>query len=258
MLVPELLLVEDDRAVRRAAARACRSEGLGVEEVVDVDGACERLAERSFQLVLVDLMLPGRSGFDLLERLATDPAAPPAIMITGYATLDNALKSFRLGSFDFIPKPFDVGELLGVVHRGLWWQRRGRDLWRSREQAEVGDRHFLGRHAWARLDEDGVATIGAAETFGGLQEDIQRVELPDPGELLLQCRSAARIRDASLFAYRVWSPLSGRVVAVNQRVTEDPLLAVRDPFGDGWLLQLIPAHFEDELSELGRCRPDDP
>ena len=94
----EVLVVEDDRVVLAAVARLCRSEGLRVDEIANVDGALAKLARTDYHLVLVDLMLPGRSGFDLLAAMTATHARTPVIMIPGYATAENAVKSLRRGA----------------------------------------------------------------------------------------------------------------------------------------------------------------
>jgi DNA-binding NtrC family response regulator len=115
----DVLLVEDEPVVREAAARILRPEGLTLDRVEDVDGALARLRRSDYRVVLCDLMLPGFSGFDLLERVTGERPQLPVILITGYATIENALAAFKKGAFDVLPKPFDVAELLGVVRRAL-------------------------------------------------------------------------------------------------------------------------------------------
>ena len=111
----DVLLVEDEPVVREAAARILRPEGLTLDRVEDVDGALARLRRVEHRVVLSDLMLPGFSGFDLLERVTGERPHLPVILITGYATIENALAAFKKGAFDYLPKPFDVAELLGLV-----------------------------------------------------------------------------------------------------------------------------------------------
>ena len=115
----DVLLVEDEAVVRAAVERILRPEGLTLDRVEDVDGALARLRKVEHRVVLSDLMLPGFSGFDLLERVTGERPQVPVILITGYATIENALAAFKKGAFDFLPKPFDVPELLGVVRRAL-------------------------------------------------------------------------------------------------------------------------------------------
>jgi CheY-like chemotaxis protein/glycine cleavage system H lipoate-binding protein len=243
--VRDVLVVEDDRVVLAAVARLCRLEGLEVDETDSVAEALDRLAQAAYRLVVVDLMLPGQSGLELVRNLGADKPAPPVVVISGYATSENALESFRLGSFDFLPKPFDVTELLGVLRRAL---RYGASR-SERAPAVGGRRYFLGRHAWAALDADGTATVGAAETFAGLLGESDCVRLPAAGDHVGQGRRLARVEGGDE-AHRIWSPLSGRVVAVNSGLCDAGNRLGNDPFGAGWVARIVPANLEHELEAL--------
>ena len=110
----DVLVVEDDRVVLSAVAGVCRAEGLEVDETTNVEEAVARLYGSSYRLAIVDLMLPQESGFNLLRGARAARRARATVVISGYATTLSALESFQLGAFDFLPKPFDVDELLGV------------------------------------------------------------------------------------------------------------------------------------------------
>ena len=72
-------------------------------------------------------MLPRISGLDLIQAIKQDHPCVPLIVMTGYATLEKALQSFKMGSFDFIPKPFDTETFLAVISRGLNFSQRMQD-----------------------------------------------------------------------------------------------------------------------------------
>jgi CheY-like chemotaxis protein/glycine cleavage system H lipoate-binding protein len=248
----DVLLVEDEPVVREAAARILRPEGLTVDRVEDVAAALDRLRHAEHKLVLTDLMLPGFSGFDLLERLAGERPALPVVLIPGYATIENALAAFKKGAFDFLPKPFDVAELLGVVRRALRAVERG--AWRSLPPPPAPDgagRHYLGQHAWVELDAaDGAATFGLAESWPGLVAPIRELRLPRPGDALTQGLACAELACADESIHRVWAPLGGAVIAVNSKVREDPDLLNRAPFSAGWLARVAPSGLDAELGAL--------
>lgn len=253
----DVLLVEDESVVREAVARILRPEGLTLERVEDVDGALARLRKSSFRVVLSDLMLPGFSGFDLLERVTGERPQLPVILITGYATIENALAAFKKGAFDFLPKPFDVAELLGVVRRAI----RASELRKWNAFPFVSGRTgagelpgipcFLGQHAWVTLD-GGTATFGLAESWPGLLPDILSVDLPKPGANLTQGLACAELATADDSIHRIWAPLSGTVLEINPAVREDPDLLNRAPFTSGWLARVAPSSLEAELDALTR------
>jgi DNA-binding NtrC family response regulator len=136
-----VLIVEDEPVVLRAAAMALAAHGIEFEKTTNVTGAAALLDTHVFSVVLTDLKLPGASGFEILELAKAVSPSPQVVIITGYATIENALESFRLGAFDFVPKPFDVGELVSVVDRAL----RFSDLPSSGTPKRT-DRYYLGRH----------------------------------------------------------------------------------------------------------------
>ena len=244
----DVLLVEDDRAVLRAVASTCRSVGLQVDETTCVEQAVAKLGESGYRVALVDLMLPERSGFHLLSGVGNAGAPVSTVMITGYATIDNTLESFRLGAFDFLPKPFDVAELLGVVRRALrYGERRPGELL---EQGVTAEPHyFLGRHSWAVLEVDGTAKLGAAETFRGLLPEIEHVELPTVGQYVAQGRKLVRLASADE-VNRLWSPLSGQVIAVNSDLKGAVDELGSRPLQTSWLVRILPTAFDNEVEAL--------
>ena len=250
--MPEVLLVEDDPVVLAAMVRACRFEGLEVAEADSFGAALSALEGADCRLAMVDLMLPGRSGLELLQKLAADRPATPVVMISGYATSENAVESLRLGAFDFLPKPFDVEELLGVVRRGLRF--RDRQLGGRGDAERAEERYFLGRHSWAVLDAEGTATVGAAETFRGVLGEVSKVALPTVGDHATQGLKLARV-DGPEEVHRIWSPLSGLVVAVNESLGDSAERLDRSPLGSGWLVRVFPADSENELGRLTLRQP---
>jgi CheY-like chemotaxis protein len=253
----DVLLVEDDRVVHEAAARILSLEGLTVDRAEDVSAAVARLRNAQHQIVLSDLMLPGFSGFDLLDRLASDRPQVPVILITGYATIENALHAFKHGAFDFLPKPFDVAELLGVVRRALrcaerrWWNPGApvRDLVAADVTARPERFRFLGQHSWAAID-GGTAVFGVAESFPGLLGEILELRLPKPGEFLTQGLSFAEISTADESIHRVWAPFSGTVIDSNGEIRDAPDLVDRLPFSSGWLTRVVLSALEEQQDAL--------
>jgi len=245
----DILIVEDEPVVSGAARKTLRAEGYKVEEVEDAPTALQRLQQNRYKLILCDLMLPNFSGFKLLEVLRDDFPALPVVIITGYATLENAIAAFKDGAFDFIPKPFDVDELLGVVYRGLRYSEAG-----DKPDMSVEDNSLykLGEHSAVRLDSDGSAIIMVGSSFSGLMGEIEKIELPAEDTEILQGNACVRIISKSNVVHKVWAPLSGRVLRVNHDVENNSDLINRDPYGEGWLVRLLPTNQEDEFQNLQR------
>lgn len=113
-----ILLIEDDRAIAGGIVRGLKAAGFTVELAVDGQRGAELLQTGSFELVILDLMLPGVDGFELLER-AKDRALPPVIVLTALTDLDARLRVFGRGAVDYLAKPFWLEELVARIRARL-------------------------------------------------------------------------------------------------------------------------------------------
>jgi len=114
----KLLVAEDDAAVASNLVRGLRAKGFVVELATSgtqARGALERFAP---DLVVLDLMLPGLSGLELLEHLSGKPH-PPIIVLTARTDLNERLRCFELGAVDYVPKPFFLEELVARINARL-------------------------------------------------------------------------------------------------------------------------------------------
>jgi len=116
-----------------------------------------------------------------------------------------------------------------------------------------GDLKFLKSHEWARVEDSGQVTIGISDHAQGLLGDLVYVELPEVGESVVAGTAVAVVESVKA-ASDVYSPLSGKVVAVNSALTDKPETINEDAYGEGWLLVLAPEDM-DQLNEL--LSPDD-
>jgi two-component system, OmpR family, response regulator len=116
--VPNLLVVEDDAGVATGLVRGLRAAGFEVELATNgLDGAKKALEGR-FDAIVLDLMLPGESGFTILEQLQ-GRSSVPVIVLTAKTDLSDRLKCFGLGAADFIAKPFWMEELVARLRTRL-------------------------------------------------------------------------------------------------------------------------------------------
>ncbi len=247
----DILIVEDEAVVGTAAQRILTRSGVSVQVVTDVESARPLLNEQTFRAILSDLMLPGASGLDLLQEVRSGQPDLPFVLMTGYATVENVAAAFKHGAFDILPKPFDLVELIGTMRRTLRFSDRIRSSEPPAIEPETtGDRYFMGEHSWAEIEADGVVRIGAGETFAGLLEDLDWVELPEKGNDLRQGTRAVRLLSKNEEFYRVWSPLTGTVLDVNEELMSRPDMLHQRPATDGWLLRMYPERLSAELEEL--------
>jgi DNA-binding NtrC family response regulator len=129
----EVLLVDDELSTREILEQFCRSRNLVV--TVASDGraamtAIERNPTR-FTIILTDINMPGADGFEVLKAAKSMNRECYVVMITGYATLDSALRAVREGAYDYLAKPFSLGQLdvmLARIKDRIGLERENRDL----------------------------------------------------------------------------------------------------------------------------------
>jgi DNA-binding NtrC family response regulator len=109
--MPSLLIVDDEPNIRSSLEGALGREGYAVESAADLAAARTRLRE-SFDFVLLDVRLPDGSGVDLMEEISATAPDSVVIMMSGHATLTDAVRATRLGAFDFLEKPLTLERLL--------------------------------------------------------------------------------------------------------------------------------------------------
>ena len=118
---PRILVVEDDEMSRELLARRCRQRGYHVTTATDGYLALGMLDVQDFDLVLLDIMMPRLSGFDVLEQMKADQklATVPVIIITALHEVDDAAKCIKMGAEDVITKPFNSVFLLARIEAAL-------------------------------------------------------------------------------------------------------------------------------------------
>ena len=117
-----ILLVDDEEKILKTLGRALRDDGHEVLTAQNVAAAQDRLAERAFDLLIVDHRMPDRTGLELIQELVAGsvPEERPAIlMMTAHATVESAIAAMKLGALDYLQKPFEVDELLVVARRAV-------------------------------------------------------------------------------------------------------------------------------------------
>ncbi len=117
-----ILLVDDEPKIRQQLQIALHDDGFEVVAVASAVEARVLLAARLFDIMIIDNLMPGLTGLELIRELtqATSEAErPQIIMMTAYASVESAIEAMRHGAFDYLQKPFEVDELLVVVRRAL-------------------------------------------------------------------------------------------------------------------------------------------
>ena len=114
-----ILVIDDEESMRDSCRQALSRDGHRVEVAGDGLKALAELEKASFDLVILDLKMPGLSGMEVLKRIKEDDPEAIVIVITGYATIESAVEAMKRGAYDFIPKPFTPDGLRMIVGRAL-------------------------------------------------------------------------------------------------------------------------------------------
>jgi DNA-binding response OmpR family regulator len=111
-----LLIIEDDKKLATLLARGLREEGFAVDASPDGEDGAFRAIEQNYDAIVLDVMLPGIDGFDVLERLRARGRMTPVLMLTARSALQDRVRGLNSGADDYLRKPFDFEELLARVH----------------------------------------------------------------------------------------------------------------------------------------------
>ena len=158
-----ILLADDEEKILKTLGRALRDDGHEVVTAPNAKDATRLLSERSFDLLIIDFLMPDRTGLDVIRDLAANsPEAerPAIVMMTAHGSIESAVEAMKLGARDYLQKPFEVEELLVLARRALEDQR-----------ARTGLRYLLSERD-AEFDHYGIIGRGRA-----IRDVIARAEL---------------------------------------------------------------------------------
>jgi DNA-binding NtrC family response regulator len=117
--VGSILVIDDEAAIRESLEVLLTLEGYTITMAVDGEEGLRTLDRESFDLVLLDLALPGQSGMELLPQIKERQPLLPVIMITAYGTVDNVVEAVRAGAENFVQKPWDNEKLLADIRSAI-------------------------------------------------------------------------------------------------------------------------------------------
>ena len=194
--MPRILIVEDELHLAQGLLFNLEAEGHEVSAVESGEAALNLLIDRNelFDVVVLDIMLPGVNGFEVAERLRAEHNFVPILMLTARSRPEDVLKGFACGADDYLPKPFELSILIARVHGLL-----RRTEW-SRQQS-LQERRSTPRPT--AFDADGHATASAIAApgphdvfvFDGRTLDFNTLELTAPaGKIQLTLMEASLLR----------------------------------------------------------------
>ena len=143
-MASRILVIDDEEAILESCRTILQDEGHDVEVASGGKEGLARLRQKSFDLVLLDLKMPGMTGLEVLEQAAPLDTGLVVIVFTAYGTIESAVEVVRKGAFNYITKPFTAGQLVDAVAKGLEHSRLQRgDVQPRRELRECCAVHHI-------------------------------------------------------------------------------------------------------------------
>ena len=118
-----VLVVDDEEPFRRLLKKELARKGYAVEVASDGSEALRLLHDKSFDVILLDVVMPGIDGISLMKKLKEDSGTPAIIVLTGKATVETAVEAMKNGAYDYLTKPYKLDELVIVIDRAYEYSR---------------------------------------------------------------------------------------------------------------------------------------
>ena len=135
-----ILIVDDESGIRDSLRGVLDDEGFRTEAVESGEQCMRLLASQAFDVVLLDVWLPGMDGLETLQRIRELDSSPEVIMISGHGTIETAVRATKLGAYDFLEKPLSIDRTLNLIRHAIDaknLRRENRDLKRQLQSKSV-------------------------------------------------------------------------------------------------------------------------
>lgn len=165
-----ILVIDDDNSGREALSLLLQSVGYTVTSAANGEDALDIIAQEQFQIVVSDLFLPDKSGFDILQSVRKVSSATEVIVVTGHASAQTAVRAMKEGAFDYITKPIDFDELKIVVAKAI------------EKQKLLSENVYLRKQLQGRFDFSNI--IGSSPAMEFVFERMRRIVKTDSTVLI--------------------------------------------------------------------------
>ncbi|MDQ0216447.1 DNA-binding response OmpR family regulator [Oikeobacillus pervagus] len=135
----KILIIEDEEKIARVLELELSYEGYEASKALDGLDGLRMFREENWDLVLLDVMLPGLSGIEVLRRVRSDDSHTPVILLTAKDSVEDKVSGLDLGANDYITKPFQIEELLARIRAALRLNRQPIDIAESEDWLQVAD-----------------------------------------------------------------------------------------------------------------------
>ncbi|GAB4349369.1 MAG: hypothetical protein Kow0099_32410 [Candidatus Abyssubacteria bacterium] len=252
----QVLVVDDEEVVLQSVLKVLKSDHeheFLVDTATSAPDGLQLMEHKKFDIIITDLMMPGIDGLQFIDRIRQVDRDSRIIMITGYATMRTALQALRKGAFDYIAKPFTKEELRTVVKNAARVPALAGDSGQTGATGTSlsGEYRSFFHQTYARMHPDGTMYLGIEPAFLNTIGEPLSIEVSKPGESVSQGFPFASLTNSAMRVFNLRAPFSGRVLQVNGDAIGNMDLIRKDPYGAGWLVQITPTDFENEVENLG-------
>ncbi len=164
---PTVLIVDDEAGVRSALSGVLRDEGYAVDAVESGEACLDRVARAPYDVIVLDIWLPGIDGLATLARLRERRVDAPVVMISGHGNIESAVRAIKMGAFDFVEKPLSLEKTVLVVGNAV------------RQRRLEAENRALRAHVDRRL-----TMVGESYVMGQLREQVA-MAAPTNGRVLI-------------------------------------------------------------------------
>src|ERR671925_1792744 len=147
--MPSILLVDDEPGVRSALGGVLRDEGYEVDAVDTGEACLERLGRQSYDVVVLDIWLPGMDGLATLARMRERQIDVQVVIISGHGNIESAVRAIKMGAFDFVEKPLSLEKTVLVVRNAL--RQRSLEAENRALRAKVDAQHTMVGESYAMV-----------------------------------------------------------------------------------------------------------
>src|SRR5215213_5569208 len=117
--MPNILIIDDEKAIRKTLSEILSFEGYKIDEAVDGEEGLKKFKDKTYDVVLSDIKMPKVDGIDFLQRAVENNSDVPVIMISGHGNIETAVEAVKKGAYDFIQKPPDLNRLLITIRNAM-------------------------------------------------------------------------------------------------------------------------------------------
>jgi len=185
-------------------------------------------------------------------------------MITGFSTVENAVKSLYKGAIDFVPKPFTFEELKCSISRGIEYNNllTKTDQKKPKKNEDIvfvpcpPKYHRLGNISWVNRESEGIIILGVTNLYLEIIKNFKSINLMEPDRQIIQGETCADFITEDNLSHHFLSPVSGRIIERNEKLLTEINLLGKDPYFSGWIYKVIPADIEYDMKYLIPCASD--